>query len=932
MRDLDDMAGNVRRITAAVDAARADGGLRGNPGVRRAAADRPDPRLAGRRGRGGRGRAPPEVPHRRRRGAPVPRRSDGRGLDRRRARPRDAVQVHGRAPPRRPPPRPRDRLRAPGFPQRPAGDPGRLRRRQPSPRSTQVLDDHYANDLVALAPAERPRRRAALVHVVRLVQRHRTARRPGRARPARGTPTTGVDGPGESGSGSTTCRTACSRPQGSAPRVGVRYGDTGRRRRRPCGPSWTGPTLNDFMALGPDAWADTRAEIAELVEAEAPAGDCRSTRSRCTCPSPSVTTSTSTPRSTTPPTSAGSSAPTRSRCCPNWRHLPVGYHGRGGTVVVSGTPVIRPCGQRKAPHEDAPTYGPSRRLDIEAELGFVVGVGSELGSRIAGRRVPAARLRRGRPQRLERPRHPGLGVRAARTVPRQVVRHVGERLGHTAGGARRPPAPTCRGQEPAAAPLPRRPAATQALDIDVEVVLNGEVVSRPPYRTMYWSPAQMLAHLTVNGASTRTGRPVRLGHDQRSRARPARLVPRAELGRQGAVRRRPHVPRGRRRGDPPLLRARHRRRPDHPRRGHRPDRARPRVRTGDRRVRTLALVIQYGQLAPPTHVVAHVSDTHLLAGDARQYGAIDTVARFRAALDRLTRIDPPPQALVFTGDLADLGEPEAYRALRELRRAAAPDGSARRSCGAWATTTSARRTPASCSARSPTSRRTGCTTSPGCGSSASTPACRAGTTARSPTSSSPGSADVLATPAEHGTILALHHPPIPSPLVPAAEIIELLDTERLAAVLRGTDVRAILGGHYHFTSHSTFAGIPVSVAAATCYTVDTAPARPAHLRGRRAPGGQRRPRVRRPGRPHDRAGAGARPRSTASAPTSPRCSRRSARRSGSTWFAARTRPLNRGARSADGDSRPSRRLWLGSPKHPPRSGTSCTDASRRRSS
>ena len=82
---------------------------------------------------------------------------------------------------------------------------------------------------------------------------------------------------------------------------------------------------------------------------------------------------------------------------------------------------------------------------------------------------------------------------------------------------------------------------------------------------------------------------------------------------------------------------------------------------------------------------------------------------------------------------------------------------------------------------------------------------------------------VLATPAEHGTILALHHPPIPSPLVPAAEIIELLDTERLAAVLRGTDVRAILGGHYHFTSHSTFAGIPVSVAAATCYTVDTAP-------------------------------------------------------------------------------------------------------------
>ena len=67
---------------------------------------------------------------------------------------------------------------------------------------------------------------------------------------------------------------------------------------------------------------------------------------------------------------------------PNWKHLPVGYHGRAGTVVVSGTDVVRPCGQRKAPDEPAPTYGPSRRLDIEAELGFVVGVGSELGTRI----------------------------------------------------------------------------------------------------------------------------------------------------------------------------------------------------------------------------------------------------------------------------------------------------------------------------------------------------------------------------------------------------------------------------------------------------------------------------------------------------------------------------------------------------------------------
>ena len=73
-------------------------------------------------------------------------------------------------------------------------------------------------------------------------------------------------------------------------------------------------------------------------------------------------------------------------------------------------------------------------------------------------------------------------------------------------------------------------------------------------------------------------------------------------------------------------------------------------------------MIPFGQLAPPSHVVAHVSDTHLLAGDARQYGAIDTVARFLPALERLTRIDPPPHALVFTGDLADRAEEEDDKA------------------------------------------------------------------------------------------------------------------------------------------------------------------------------------------------------------------------------------------------------------------------------
>jgi fumarylacetoacetase len=72
---------------------------------------------------------------------------------------------------------------------------------------------------------------------------------------------------------------------------------------------------------------------------------------------------------------------------PNWRHLPVGYHGRAGTVVISGTPIRRPCGQSRPASAPGPVFGPSRRMDFEAELGFVVGVES-----VTGERVPASRF------------------------------------------------------------------------------------------------------------------------------------------------------------------------------------------------------------------------------------------------------------------------------------------------------------------------------------------------------------------------------------------------------------------------------------------------------------------------------------------------------------------------------------------------------------
>ena len=75
---------------------------------------------------------------------------------------------------------------------------------------------------------------------------------------------------------------------------------------------------------------------------------------------------------------------------------------------------------------------------------------------------------------------------------------------------------------------------------------------------------------------------------------------------------------------------------------------------------------QLGQYAAPRHVVAHLSDPHLLAGAARQYGVIDTEAHLRRMLDRLAAVDPVPQVLVLTGDLADRAEPDAYRLLRKV--------------------------------------------------------------------------------------------------------------------------------------------------------------------------------------------------------------------------------------------------------------------------
>ncbi|UPL17976.1 phosphodiesterase [Microbacterium aurugineum] len=229
----------------------------------------------------------------------------------------------------------------------------------------------------------------------------------------------------------------------------------------------------------------------------------------------------------------------------------------------------------------------------------------------------------------------------------------------------------------------------------------------------------------------------------------------------------------------------------------------------------------FGRHAPASHVLIHVSDPHFLAGGASLGGRYDVEANFARTLEAIRAVHPHPTAIVVTGDLADLGEPDAYRRLRASVEPVAEE------LGApivWVA-----------------------------GNHDERPALRAGLLDLEPTeepvtgvwdlgglrlvaldTSVPGwhhgdldagqlswLADQLARPAPHGTLLAMHHPPLPSHL-PLFDILELRHQDELADVIRGSDVRGILAGHLHYSSHGMFAGVPVSVASATCYTMNVA--------------------------------------------------------------------------------------------------------------
>jgi fumarylacetoacetase len=189
---------------------------------------------------------------------------------------------------------------------------------------------------------------------------------------------------------------------------------------------------------------------------------------------------------------------------PNWKHLPIGYHGRAGTVVVSGTPVTRPYGQHRSP-DGSIAFGPSARLDLEAELGFVVGAPSPLG----------------RPVALDGFEEHVFGVCvvndwSARDIQAWEYVPLGPFLGKSFATSVSPWVLPLVALEAARVPPPRRDtpllpylddaaARPAGLAVDFTVAVNGARISGPSAQDLYWTGAQMLAHLSANGASLRTG-------------------------------------------------------------------------------------------------------------------------------------------------------------------------------------------------------------------------------------------------------------------------------------------------------------------------------------------------------------------------------------------------------------------------------------------
>jgi fumarylacetoacetase len=290
----------------------------------------------------------------------------------------------------------------------------------------------------------------------------------------------------------------------------------------------SGATLNAFMALGRDARRELRRHLSALLASDTQEGRRAGTQalrllhkaSACTLHLPAAVGSyTDFFAGIHHATNAGARMKREPPLLPNYKHIPVAYHGRASSVVVSGTALRRPNGQRKLAENEDPSFGPSRKLDIELELGVWIGPGNRLGEPIpiahAGEHIVGLCM---------------LNDWSARDIQSWEYVPLGPFLAKNFGTTVSPWIVTMEALAPFRQPQPARPPfdpkplpylwddADQengAFDIGIEVLIRTEAMraqALPPYRVaasnvkhLYWTLAQLVTHHTSGGCNLQPG-------------------------------------------------------------------------------------------------------------------------------------------------------------------------------------------------------------------------------------------------------------------------------------------------------------------------------------------------------------------------------------------------------------------------------------------
>lgn len=277
--------------------------------------------------------------------------------------------------------------------------------------------------------------------------------------------------------------------------------------------------LNDFVALGKPVWRSVRSQLSALLSTDtATLRDDRDMRERVMVRQsdavmhlpfeiPGYTDFYS---SREHATNVGCMfRDPENALMPNWLEIPIGYNGRASSVVVSGTPIRRPNGQRKDPSSARPVYGPCRKLDIELETGFFVGIGSTLGSPIPAKNADdhifgMVLLNDWSARDIQQWEYQPLGPFNSKGFATTISPWVVTMDALT----------PFRVEQPAQLPEPLeylRGAANAGVNMNLEVQLkpkfasNPTTIARTNFKHMYWSMAQQLAHHTSSGCNTRVG-------------------------------------------------------------------------------------------------------------------------------------------------------------------------------------------------------------------------------------------------------------------------------------------------------------------------------------------------------------------------------------------------------------------------------------------